>query len=57
MSDTGRARKNLIIYQYKLFGLKKLKNSGISTEDLEGLLSREELQDLEQNPSISEHLK
>ena len=41
-SDTGQPRKDLIIYQYLVFGLKKLKENGIPTQDLEDLLSREE---------------
>tara|TARA_Y100001963_G_C6432691_1_gene287793 strand:+ start:294 stop:512 length:219 start_codon:yes stop_codon:yes gene_type:complete len=43
-SDTGRARESLIIYQYLVFGPKKLKQNGVSTEGLEDLLRHEELQ-------------
>ena len=38
-SDTGQERKNLIIYQIKKFGLKKVKEARIPIEDLEGLQS------------------
>ena len=41
-SDTGQIRKKLIFYQYKKFGLKKLREAGIPKEDLQDLSSREE---------------
>ena len=41
-SDTGQTRKKLIFYQYKKFGLKKLREAGIPKEDLQDLSSREE---------------